>query len=77
MDMMVRVSRSKRSGKIVSRRLVEVRVTKAGNLYARQAGHVLEERFWRIGKVWRLKRPRHAVGPFSFEVWLEEEKDGN
>lgn len=70
---MIRVSQSKVSGQIVSRRRVTIRFTKAGYLWARSDDRPREERFWRdpLG-VWRLKR---SNGPaMSFTVWLEEIK---
>lgn len=77
MAVMIRVSQSVHSGKMVSRRPVEIRFTKSGALYAKSMREK-EERFWRdpLG-VWRLKRPSGSP-PSQFRVWLEEEKkDGN
>lgn len=76
--MMVRVSQSKASGRITSRRPVETRITRAGLLYARTMDSTKEEKFKRdpLG-VWRLKRPVSIGNSGSFRVWLEEMKDGN
>lgn len=74
---MIRVSQSKLTGRIASRRKVEIRITKSGYLWARQPGGAREERFKRdpLG-VWRMIRAGGSLS-LNYRVWLEEEKDGN